>query len=76
YEIPEASGWFFSAILGCIFFGVLVYAISRQPTVALIALGVILAIASLIKLLPLYMMAFTVVFIIGAFQLREAGRIG
>lgn len=76
YEIPEASGWFFSAILGCILSGVIVYAISRQPTPALIALAVTLAIASLIRLLPLYMMAFTVVFIIGAFQLRGGRAIG
>lgn len=76
FEFPRASGWFLSAILGCIFSAILIYAISRQPTIALVALGLFLAIASLIKLLPLYMMAFTVVFIIGAFKIRGAGEMG
>ncbi len=71
YEIPKASGWFFSTILVCIGFGIIVLAIAKNPMPAAIALSVALSTASLIKLLPLYMMAFTVIFIIGAWQLSS-----
>lgn len=71
YEIPLASGWFFSSILGCLAIGFITFALSRQPMPAAIALSVALSTASLIKLLPLFMMAFTVVFIIGAWQLSS-----
>jgi len=70
YEVPRASGWFFSTILGCVVFAILVFVLSKHPTPAMIALAVALAIASLIKLLPMFMMAFTVIFMLGAFQLR------
>jgi len=73
FDIPLASGWFFSAILVCVILGAVVFVISRHPTPAVITLAVSLAIASLIKLLPLYMMAFTALFIIGVWQLgRES----
>lgn len=73
FDIPLASGWFFAAILGCVILGAVVFVISRHPTPAVITLAVAMAIASLIKLLPLYMMAFSVVFIIGVWQLgRES----
>jgi len=73
FELPRASGWFLSAILGCVVIGAIVFVISRHPTPAVITLAVSLAIFSLIKLLPLYMMAFTVLFIIGVWQLgRES----
>jgi len=71
YEVPRASGWFFSTILACIAFGILVLAISKSPMPAAIALSVALSTASLIKLMPLYMMAFTVIFIVGAWQLSS-----
>ena len=71
YEVPRASGWFLSTILGCIVFGILVFAISKNPMPTAIALSVALSTASLVKLLPLYMMAFTVIFIIGAWQLSS-----
>lgn len=68
FEMPRGSGWFLGAILGCVVVGVAVYAVSRQPVAAVIALSVALTFASLIKLLPLFMMAFAVLFMIGVWQ--------
>jgi len=72
YEMPRASGWFFSTIIGCMVFAILVFILSKHPVPAMIALAVALALASLIKLLPMWMMAFTVIFMLGAFQLGRA----
>jgi len=70
YGVPRASGWFFSAILGCIVCAIFVFVISKHPMPAMVTLAVTFAVASLIKLLPMFMMAFAVIFMVGAFQLR------
>lgn len=72
FDMPRASGWFFTAILICLVLAVLVLAMTRHATPAVITLAVAMAFVALIKLLPLYFMAFSAVFIIGIWQAGRA----
>ncbi len=73
-DLPTTTGWLILTLLACMGSGVVVFFIAgRKPTPALVVLAVSFGIASNIELLPMYMMAFTIIFILGAWKLREAG---
>jgi len=71
--MPRNNFWMLSSILGCILFAIFFGGWTRNFTPALIALAVSIGITSLIGLLPMWMMAFTVLFALGAWQFRSRG---
>lgn len=75
-DMPLPSFWFLLGIFGCIGFGVVVLAVSKHAVAAMIALASAFGIASLIKLLPMFMMAFMIIFLVGAWQFSRTGRAG
>jgi len=68
FEMPLATGWFFATILGCVTAGLLTFAAAKDPIPVMVTLAMTFAMASLIKLLPMWMMLFTVTFMLGAWQ--------
>jgi len=68
-QIPRGSFWLFSALFLCAASGIITFLISKHAIPPLIVLAVALALCSLAGLLPLWMMAFTLIFGLGAWQL-------
>ena len=74
--MPRSNFWMLSSLFGCMLFGIVVGAGSRHTPPAMIALSVSIGISSLIGLMPMWMMLFAVLFIIGAWQFSSERRIG
>jgi len=72
--MPRNNFWMISSLFGCTLLGIIIGTWSKNAVPALIALAVSVGISSLIGLLPMWMMVFTVLFIIGAVQFGRAGR--
>jgi len=68
-QIPRGSFWMFSGLLLCVASGIITFVISKHAVPPLIVLAVVLALCSLAGLLPMWMMAFTLLFGLGAWQI-------
>lgn len=68
-DMPRASGWFALAIFSCLAFGLVIGMFSKHALPAMIAIAFAMTVLSLAKLLPMFMIAFAVMFMVGAFQM-------
>jgi len=75
-EIPRGTFWMLGALIGCVFVGGVSLALTKKVQVALIVLGIAMIIASVIKLLPLWMIVFAIMFFLGAAKMTPAGGFG
>jgi len=75
--MPRNTFWFLLGIMLCAFAGLLVLGASKSGTVTMIVLAASVGLLSGVALLPRFMFAFVVLFLIGAWQFRhQGGRIG